>query len=157
VADIRETLSWMRYPPAGVRGLAQATRGAGYYTVAHPDVRTLNDSILGVFQVESPTAVDIADEVASLDGVDVLFVGPADLSHAMGIPGEFTNPRFVEALDHVAAVARAHGKAPGMLVRGADEVPGYRARGFTFLGIGADLGFVATAARTQLAAARAAL
>jgi 2-keto-3-deoxy-L-rhamnonate aldolase RhmA len=157
VADIRETLSWMRYPPAGIRGLAQATRGAGYFTVAHPDVRLLNDYVLGVFQVESPAAVDIAEEVASIDGVDVLFVGPADLSHAMGIPGEFTNPRFVEALDHVAAVARAAGKAPGMLVRGADEVAGYRARGFKFLGIGADLGLVANGARSQLAAARAAL
>jgi 4-hydroxy-2-oxoheptanedioate aldolase len=157
VEEIRETLSWMRYPPAGVRGLAQATRGAGYFTVAHPEIRLLSDSILGVFQVESPAAVDIAEQVAQLDGVDVLFVGPADLSHAMGIPGEFTNPQFVEALDHVAAVARAHGKAPGMLVRGADEVAAYRARGYTFLGIGADLGLVATGARSQLAAARAAL
>lgn len=157
VEDVRETLSWMRYPPAGVRGLAQATRGAGYFTVAHPDVQRLNDNVLGVFQVESPAAVDIADQVARLDGVDVLFVGPADLSHAMGIPGEFANPRFVEALDHVAAVARTHGKAPGMLVRGAGEVADYRARGYTFLGIGADLGFVATGARSQLEAARAAL
>jgi 2-keto-3-deoxy-L-rhamnonate aldolase RhmA len=157
IADIRETLSWMRYPPAGIRGLAQATRGAGYFTVAHQDVAAINDDVLGVFQVESPAAVDIAGEVAALDGVDVLFVGPADLSHAMGIPGEVTNPRFIEALDHVAAVARAAGKAPGMLVRGADEVAGYRARGFTFLGIGADLGLVANGARSQLAAARAAL
>jgi 2-keto-3-deoxy-L-rhamnonate aldolase RhmA len=157
IAAIRETLSWMSYPPAGIRGLAQATRGAGYFTVAHPDVAAINDQVLGVFQVESPAAVNIAGEVAALDGVDVLFVGPADLSHAMGIPGEFTNPRFVEALDHVAAVARAAGKAPGMLVRGADEVAGYRARGFTFLGIGADIGLVANGARSQLAAARAAL
>ena len=70
---------------------------------------------------------------------------------------KFTNPDFVAALDHVAAVARAHGKGAGMLVRDAAEVAGYHARGFTFLGIGSDSGLVATGARTQLAAARAAL
>ena len=156
-AEVVQALSWMRYPPAGIRGVAAGTRGAGYSTVPHAEIRTLNDRILGVFQVESPLAVAAADQLAAIDGVDVLFVGPADLSHAMGIPGEFTNPDFVAALDHVAAVARAHGKGAGMLVRDAAEVAGYHARGFTFLGIGSDSGLVATGARTQLAAARAAL
>jgi 4-hydroxy-2-oxoheptanedioate aldolase len=155
--ELRQTLSWMRYPPAGIRGLAGTTRGAGYGTVAHADVRTINDRILGVFQVESPLAVDNVEELAAIDGVDVLFVGPADLSHAMGIPGEFAHPVFVEALDHVAAVARAHGKGAGMLVRDASEVAAHAARGFTFIGIGSDAGVLIGGARAQLAAARAAL
>jgi 2-keto-3-deoxy-L-rhamnonate aldolase RhmA len=75
----------------------------------------------------------------------------------MGIPGEFTHPRFTEALDRVATVARAHGKAAGMLVRDASEVPEYRARGFGFIGIGSDSGLVMSGARRQLAEARAAL
>jgi len=157
VEDVRETLTWMRYPPMGIRGVAAGTRGAGYSTVAHADLQGLNDRVLGVFQVESPRAVEIVDQVAAIEGVDVLFVGPADLSHAMGIPGEFTNPRFVEALDHVAAVARSHGKAPGMLLRGPDEVAAHRARGFTFLGIGSDTGFIASGARAHLQQARGAL
>jgi 4-hydroxy-2-oxoheptanedioate aldolase len=156
-AEVREALSWMRYPPSGIRGLAGTTRGAGYNTLAHPDVRTINDRVLGVFQVESPLAVENVEEVAAIDGVDVLFVGPADLSHAMGIPGEFANPVFVEALDHVAAVAGANGKGAGMLVRDASEVAGYAARGFTFIGIGSDAGLLIGGARSQLAAARAAL
>lgn len=156
-AEIRDTLSWMLYPPAGIRGLAGTTRGAGYNTVAHADVHTINERILGVFQVESPLAVENAEEIASLDGVDVLFVGPADLSHAMGIPGQFAAPAFVEALDHVARAARAHGKGAGMLVRDASEVAAYAARGFTFIGIGSDAGLLIAGARSQLAAARAAL
>jgi 2-keto-3-deoxy-L-rhamnonate aldolase RhmA len=155
--EVRQTLTWMRYPPAGIRGLAGTTRGAGYNTVAHPDIQTINERILGVFQVESPLAVEHVEELAAIDGVDVLFVGPADLSHAMGIPGEFANPVFVEALDHVAAVARAHGKGAGMLVRDASEVAAYAARGFTFIGIGSDAGLLIGGARSQLAAARAAL
>lgn len=157
LADVTQTVSWMRYPPAGIRGVATGTRGAGYGTVPHHQIGQLNERILGVFQVESPAAVDAAEELAAVDGVDVLFVGPADLSHAMGIPGEFTDPAFTEALDRVAAAARAHGKGAGILLRDASEVARYRARGFTFIGIGSDVGMVTAGARSQLAAARAAV
>ena len=157
VADVAETVTWMRYPPAGIRGVAAATRGAGYATRTHPQLQSLNQQILGVFQVESPAAVDLADELAAIDGVDVLFVGPADLSHAMGIPGALTDPAFLAALDRVSAAARAHGKAAGFLVRDASEVPEILARGYSFIGIGSDTGLVISGARTQLAAARAAL
>jgi 2-dehydro-3-deoxyglucarate aldolase/4-hydroxy-2-oxoheptanedioate aldolase len=156
-AAMRETLTWMRYPPAGIRGVAAATRGAGYATVSHAAIRSISERVLGVFQVESAAAVAAADELAAIDGVDVLFVGPADLSHDMGIPGEFDDPRFTDALDRVAAAARAHGKAAGMLLRDASEVADYRARGYGFIGIGSDSSLVMGGARQQLAEARAAL
>lgn len=154
---MRETLSWMRYPPDGIRGVAAGTRGARYSTVPHAQLRNLNERVLGVFQVESRTAVVAVDELAAIDGVDVLFVGPADLSHEMGIPGEFTHPAFIDALDRVAAVARAHGKVAGILVRDASEVAAYLERGYGFIGIGSDSGLVMNGARQQLAEARAAL
>lgn len=157
VADVAETVRWMRYPPAGIRGVATGTRGAGYGTVTHPQIQTINERILGVFQVESPVAVDAVEELAAIDGVDVLFVGPADLTHSMGIPGAFTDPRYLAALDRVAAAAAAHGKAGGILVRDAAEVAAARARGFSFIGIGSDSGLLASGARTQVAAARAAI
>ncbi len=155
VADVRETVSWMRYPPAGIRGLAAITRGAGYATVPHAEIAPINERVLGVFQVESPAAVAASAEMAALDGVDVLFVGPADLSHAMGIPGQFTHPAFLAHLDTVAASARAHGKAAGILLQGTADVAAYRARGYTFIGIGSDVGLLAGGARSSLAAARA--
>ena len=158
VAEARDGVSWLRYPPAGVRGVALTTRGAGYQAVDHPDVAArVNGSILGVFQVESPEAVAAADELAALDGVDVLFVGPADLSHAMGIPGQITHPEFTAALDTVIAACRRHGKAAGILLKDASTVGASRARGFTFLGVGSDVGFVIGGARRELEAARAAL
>lgn len=157
VAEVREALAWMRFPPAGIRGVAAGTRGPGYGTVAHADLHALNERLLGVFQVESASAVEASDDIAAIDGVDVLFVGPADLSHDLGIPGEMTNPRFTAALDRVAAAAQVHGKAAGILIGGASEVPAYLARGYRFLGIGSDYGLVTTGARTQLAEARRAL
>jgi 2-dehydro-3-deoxyglucarate aldolase/4-hydroxy-2-oxoheptanedioate aldolase len=157
VEEMRETLGWMRYPPAGVRGVAAGTRGPGYGTVPHAQLRSINERITGVFQVESAVAVEAADELAAIDGVDVLFVGPADLSHDLGIPGEFDSPPFSAALERVAAAAAAHGKAAGILLQDASEVPAYLARGYRFLGIGSDYGQIIRGARSQLVEARRAI
>jgi 2-dehydro-3-deoxyglucarate aldolase/4-hydroxy-2-oxoheptanedioate aldolase len=157
-AEVAETMSWMRYPPAGVRGVALPNRGGGYGEIGHADLATtVNDRILGVFQVESMPAVEAADEVAEIDGVDVLFVGPADLSHSMGIPGQIEEPAFLAALDRVVAACRARGKSAGILLRDASGVRAARARGFTFIGIGSDSSFVVAGARLGVAEARAAL
>jgi 4-hydroxy-2-oxoheptanedioate aldolase len=156
--EVVETLRWMRYPPAGIRGVALTTRGGGYFRIGHADLASsVNERLLGVFQVESPEAVAAADQLAAIDGVDVLFVGPADLSHAMGMPGRFAEPAFTDALDTVVGACRANGKAAGILLADASLVPAYRDRGFTFLGVGSDSGWVAAAATAQVSAARAAL
>ena len=157
VADVQEALAWMRFPPAGARGVAAGIRGPGYGTVPHAELRTLNDRILGVFQVESALAVAAADDLAAIDGVDVLFIGPADLSHDLGIPGDLAHARFTDALDRVAAAAHANGKTAGILLQDASEVPAYLARGYRFLGIGSDYGQIIRGARSQLAEARRAL
>jgi 2-dehydro-3-deoxyglucarate aldolase/4-hydroxy-2-oxoheptanedioate aldolase len=157
-AEVADTLAWMRYPPAGVRGVALGTRGGGYAEIAHADLAaTVNERLLGVFQVESMPAVEAADEVAAIDGVDVLFVGPADLSHSMGIPGRIDEPSFLAALDRVVAACRAHGKSAGILLRDAAGVPESRARGFTFIGIGSDSSFLVAGARSGVGQARASL
>jgi 2-dehydro-3-deoxyglucarate aldolase/4-hydroxy-2-oxoheptanedioate aldolase len=157
-ADAADALRWMRFPPAGIRGVALLNRGNGYFERGHADVAaTVNPRITGVFQVESLESVAAADELAAIEGVDVLFVGPADLSHSMGIPGQFAEPAFTDALDAVVAACRRHGKSAGILLSDASFVPAYRDRGFTFLGIGSDAGWVLQGARAQAAAARAAL
>ena len=158
VAEIAETLTWMRYPPDGIRGVALGTRGGGYAEIAHGALATtVNDRVLGVFQVESPAAVEASAETAAIDGVDVLFVGPADLSHSMGMPGRFDEPSFVAALDRVVANARAHGKAAGILLRDASGAAAAVAQGFSFIGIGSDSSFLVAGARAGLAQARAAV
>ena len=74
-AQVEEAVSFLRYPPDGVRGVALRTRGARLGTVGHGDVRTINRDIVGIIQIESPSAVREADAIAAIDGVDVLFVG----------------------------------------------------------------------------------
>ena len=97
----------MRYPPDGGRGLALSTRGAGLGALGHTDIQAINRRILGIIQIESPSAVEHAAEIAAIDGVDVLFVGPTDLSHSLGVPGRFDDPGYLAALERVTTAAEA--------------------------------------------------
>ncbi len=137
-AQAREAIGWMRYPPRGERGVALMARAGGYGVLTHAGVGAIDESIVGIVQIESPTAVEQADEIAAIDGADVLFVGPTDLSHTLGIPGDFEHSRYVEAIERVAAAAEAAGKCAGVLARTVEEARGYEDRGYRFVGVGSD-------------------
>ena len=107
-------------------------------------------------QVESAVAVAAAEEIASIDGVDVLFVGPRDLSHDLGVPGQLTAPEFVDALEQVRIAAQKNGKACGLLVNDGTAAARRRAEGWSFIAIGSDSTLLATAASAHLAQARTA-
>lgn len=151
----REAISFMRYPPDGVRGLALSTRGAGLGERGHAEVRGINEQIVGIIQIESRSAVEHADEIAAIEGVDVLFVGPADLSHSLGVPGQFDHPDYRAALERTLVAAEAHGKATGILLYDMAVLPRHLDLGFRFVGLGSDGAFVADGARAVLRAARA--
>jgi len=155
VVEVEEAVTFLRYPPAGVRGVALLTRGARLGSVNHAGVAALNDDIVGIIQIESPGALEVADAIAAIDGVDCLFVGPADLSHSLGVPGQFGDARYQAALRRVVDACRAHGKAAGILLYDPASFRPHLDLGFTFLGIGADISFVNDGVRAALAAARA--
>jgi 2-keto-3-deoxy-L-rhamnonate aldolase RhmA len=152
--QVREAVTFLRYPPTGQRGVALLTRGARLGTVNHAGVAGLNDDIVGIIQIESPSALAAADEFAATDGVDVLFVGPADLSHSLGVPGQFPHPLYQAALRSVVAACRAHGKAAGILLYDPASFKPHLDLGFTFVGIGADVSFVNDGIKAALTAAR---
>jgi 2-keto-3-deoxy-L-rhamnonate aldolase RhmA len=148
--EVREALGYMRFPPTGVRGVALGTRGAGLGSVPHGEIAGLNEQVLGIFQVESPLAVENAAAIAAIDGVDVLFVGPADLSHSLGIPGRVDDPAYREALERVVAACRAAGKAPGILLWSIGDLGTYLELGFRFVGLGSDSGWLSDGARAAV-------
>lgn len=152
--QVREAVTFLRYPPSGQRGVALFTRGAGLGTVNHAGVAALNDDIVGIVQIETPLALDAANHFAAMDGVDVLFVGPADLSHSLGIPGQFANPTYQDALRRVVAACREHGKGAGILLYDPATFGPHLDLGFNFIGIGADISFVNQGVKAALAAAR---
>lgn len=153
-AAVREAVSYLRYPPVGQRGVALRTRGADMGALAHADVaHVVNERVVGIVQIESRGAVDAADEIAALDEVDVLFVGPADLSHALGIPGRFDDAAYLEAIGSVVAACDRHGKAAGVLIYDAAALPRHVDLGFRFIGLGSEGSYVSAGARAMLAAA----
>jgi 2-keto-3-deoxy-L-rhamnonate aldolase RhmA len=143
----------MRFPPAGGRGVALGVRGQGFGAVGHADIGRLNDAALGIFQIETPSAVTAVDAIAAVPGADVLFVGPADLSHSLGVPGRFDDPVYLDALKAVVAACQRHGKAAGILVYDPGVVARHLELGFRFLGAGSDGVLLGIGARAMLEAA----
>jgi 4-hydroxy-2-oxoheptanedioate aldolase len=144
-AEARAAVAAVRYPPHGIRGVAKFNRGAGfggdfeeYYLHGH-------ERLLTVVQIETPEAIANIDEIAAVDGADVLFVGPTDLSYNMGIRDQLESPAFIEAAKKVSDAAKKHGKAAGVLVHIPALVPKFRDLGYTFVALGSDGGGVRTA------------
>jgi 4-hydroxy-2-oxoheptanedioate aldolase len=153
-ADARQAVGFLRYPPAGVRGVALRTRGADLGALGHEAVASVvNERVVGIVQIESPGAVAAADEIAAMDEVDVLFVGPADLSHGLGVPGRFDDETYLDALRTVTGACERHGKAAGILIYDAAALPRHQELGFRFVGMGSEGLFVSSGARAMLAAA----
>lgn len=144
-------ISYMQYPPAGTRGVALGTRAASFGVHGFEPLGRVGSQLLGVIQIESERAVANVDAIAAVPGVDVLFVGPADLSFSMGIPGKIKDPRFIAALETVSAAAARHRKAAGFLARAADELEGLIGLGYTFLGISTDSSVLAAGMRALAA------
>jgi len=106
-------------------------------------------------QIETPEALLNLDAIASVDGVDVLFVGPLDLTTNMGIQGQFEHPAFVQARLQVAQAARRAGKAAGILATAPTQVSTLQAEGYTVLALGSDGAAVSSGLRQALASLRA--
>jgi 4-hydroxy-2-oxoheptanedioate aldolase len=153
VAEVREAVRHLRYPPAGDRGVATYNRACRFGLDPGALARA-GDEVLGVVQVESASAVEQVDQIAAIDGVDVLFVGPQDLSHDLGVPGDLQAPSYLAAVERVRAAAARHGKAPGLLVRDGATAAGRQAEGWTFVAIGSDTTLLAAAVAGELGRAR---
>jgi 2-dehydro-3-deoxyglucarate aldolase/4-hydroxy-2-oxoheptanedioate aldolase len=152
-AEAREAVGHLRYPPEGDRGVATYNRACRFGL--DPGALDRADSeVLVVVQVESARAVAQVDEIAALDGVDVLFVGPRDLSHDLGVPGDVRAPGYLAALDRVRAAARRHGKSCGLLVPDGAAAAARQEEGWTFVAVGSDSTLLAAAVAAELGRAR---
>ena len=139
----------------GQRGVAGFHRAARFGT--DPDaIERSRERILGIAQIESPEAVEAVEEIAAVPGIDVLFVGPGDLSYAMGRFRAFEDPAFRSAIERVVAAATAAGKTAGMFCASPDDVPAAQADGFRMIAIGSDSGLMMQAARAAVAQAKGA-
>jgi 4-hydroxy-2-oxoheptanedioate aldolase len=147
----RACVAAMRYPPEGIRGMAANVRASRFGT-AFADYRA--SAPRTILQIETAEAVRNVEEIAEVEGADVLFVGPNDLSNSMGIFRQFDHPDYRAALDRVVAACRRRGRAAGILIPTAEEAGRYRDLGFHCLMCGSDVAFLQSAAVRTLGAMR---
>ena len=151
VEEARLAARAMRYQPAGLRGVARMVRATGFGANFKDYFGKGQENLVGIVQIETEEILSSLDAVAGMDGVDVLFVGPLDLSIALGAFEQKDHPRFLEALKLTVTAAERAGKAAGVLLSSPDEFPFYRNLGYRLIACGADSGFVAAGARKALA------
>jgi len=144
--EARAAVAYTRYPPAGLRGVGGTTRATrfgrvkGYAKSAHEEICVL-------VQVESQQALDNVEAIAAVDGVDGVFVGPADLHASLGYAGETRHPDVAPIIDDVISRIRKAGKAPGTILTGdAQDVRRWIDKGVQFVAVGSDLGLLARGA-----------
>lgn len=143
VEQVHQVVQWAKYPPMGVRGLFLGNYESGYAT-SDPSqhVKAANRDRWLVIQIETAEAVEAADQIAAVDGVDCLFVGPGDLACTLGVPGQAMHPKCLAALEKIAAAAEAAGKPWGALSKTADHVARCRDLGCRLFSIFGDVDLV---------------
>lgn len=151
--EARRAVAATRFPPDGVRGLAGTSRATRFGTMP-AYFRTANQNIGVIVQIETPQAVEEIDAIAAVPGIDALFIGPADLSAAMGHIGELTHPRVLAMMSRAVQRCKAAGTPIGTLGAGTDAVARYRAIGFDYIAVSSDIGFMMRAAKEAIAALR---
>jgi 4-hydroxy-2-oxoheptanedioate aldolase len=140
VAEAREVVVWSKFAPLGRRGLDGGNPDMPYCSLPVGDyIRAANKETFLVVQLEDRGAVAQAHAIADVDGVDVLFFGPADFTVLSGIPGQFDDPQVWEAIETIADAARRAGKHWGMPTWSAEHARKLLDLGARFLCHGADI------------------
>jgi 2-keto-3-deoxy-L-rhamnonate aldolase RhmA len=151
--EARLAVAATRYAPHGVRGLDTSCRAA-HFGRAPTHLRTANQAIGLIAELENMEALDQLEAVGAVDGIDALFVGPGDLSASMGYIGQFTHPALMDVMAQAVQRAKQIGKPIGTVGPTPEMVAQYRAIGFDFVAVGSDIGLLMRAAYAALTALR---
>lgn len=137
-AAARAAVAACRYPPDGVRGVGAALARASGYGADRSYFDRARDALCIMVQAESRSAVDSIDDIAGTEGVDVVFIGPADLAADMGHGTDMAHPEVTRAIDHIIARCAVAGKPVGTVVFDPEVARAMADRGVRFLGVGGD-------------------
>lgn len=129
----------MRYPPEGIRGVATALARSSAFGNVENYTRNANREMCLIVQIETVTGLENIEAIAAVEGVDGLFIGPADMAASMGHYGDGGHPEVVATIEASLTRIKATGKAAGMLCFSPESTARYTAAGATILGVGVDL------------------
>lgn len=153
--DARRAVSAAKYPMLGKRGIGP-WRASNYYRDYEEYIAGANDATALIIQIEHKEAVAAIDEILAVDGVDAIFIGPADLTASLGHGTNTDNADTLAAIERVAEACRGKGMAMAIDCVSPEHLSRWGALGFRFFSFGIDVGYLDEGARTAVAAARAA-
>lgn len=132
-----------RYYPEGKRGVCRFVRAAEYSRMPKADYfKHANENVVVIAHLEGEEGLNNLDEILRVEGIDVLFIGPYDLSQSLGIPGQVNHPLLVEKMTAIVDKARAKGKTVGTFVESAAGARTWSERGVTYLSYSVDVGLI---------------
>lgn len=142
--EAKKAVSYLRYPPQGVRGVAVAHRSNMYGTI--PDYfKKINDTVSLMVQVESRTALDNLADIVAVEGVDAVFVGPSDLAASLGHLGDFRHSDVQKEIRTVGERVVAAGKCAAILSASEEDAARYLDWGFTCVAVASETGIMRSA------------
>jgi 4-hydroxy-2-oxoheptanedioate aldolase len=143
--EARRAVEATRYPPGGIRGITGSGRASRYGRVKDY-LKNAGQEICLLVQVETRSALDQIEAIASVDGIDGVFIGPNDLSASFGHIGNWGHPEVQAALEDAVRRLKKIGKPAGILTPNEEEAKRFIQWGYTFVAVGADLGLLARGA-----------
>jgi len=135
-----EIVRQLKYAPQGQRGVALGVAHDLYRAGSPEFFAKANDEIIVILLLETATAFENLDEIISVPGVDVAWMGHYDLTVSMGIPAQFEHPKFLAAMDALVAACQRHGVAPGFLPPTPESAVHWINKGFRMISLGSDIG-----------------
>jgi len=138
--DVRKVVRASRFSPNGERGVCRFVRAANYSAKDRFSYFKSADENLIIIQLEGLEAVNNLDEILKVDGIDILFIGPYDLSQSVGVPGQIDHPLVVEKMTKIVERARQANKYVGTFVDNIDNALKWKSRGIQYLSYSVDVG-----------------
>jgi len=145
--EARQVVRSIRFPPLGTRGVSSLSRASDYGLNFKDYYHTAHETLTTIIQIETREALENVDAIAAVDGVDVIFLGPADLSANLSAPLDFEHREFKAARERILESAARCGKAAGIILFGTDQLEAEIRAGFTFVAVASDSGLYSKAIR----------
>lgn len=154
--EARDLVSYVKYTPLGVRGLSPSVRACGYGTCSVDEyIRMANDNTMVVSHCETKECVENLDEILKVEGLDVIFIGPMDLSQSYGVPGQTKNPEVAQAIETITEKTQAAGKIVGTVAGTPEAARALIEKGVQYILLSSDQGMIVNWGKNALKAIRA--
>ncbi|MDX3895608.1 HpcH/HpaI aldolase/citrate lyase family protein [Pusillimonas sp.] len=142
----RAVVASMHYPPKGIRGVGTGLERGSRWNAISDYFTQVSDNLCLIVQIESRTALENLDDIAAVEGVDAVFIGPSDLAASLGHLGQISHPEVKAAIADALARISASGKVAGIFCADATQAASFQDSGASFLAMGADTGLLRSAA-----------